>query len=91
VSTAVPGAPTGAYQITSTVLPAGDQITLTWYAGNTTGTPTQNVNLLAAPVKDAAFAAAAVLQRGNNPVLALNDTYTKYAIIYTATAEKSWN
>ena len=80
------GANRGAYQITNTVLHAGDQITLTWYAVNTTGTPTQNVNLLAAPAKDAAFDAATVLPPGNNPVLTLNDTYTKYTITYTATA-----
>jgi hypothetical protein len=80
------GANRGAYQVTNTVLHAGDQVTLTWYAVNTTGTPTQNVNLLAAPARDAAFDAATVLPPGNNPVLTLNETYTKYTVTYTATA-----
>ena len=80
------GANRGAYQITSTILHAGDQITLTWYAVCTFGTPTQNVDLLAAAGKDAAFDAAAVLKPGNNPTLTLGNTYTKYTITYTATS-----
>jgi hypothetical protein len=80
------GANRGAYQITNTVLHPGDKVTLTWYAVNTTGTPTQNVNLLAAPAKDATFDAATVLQPNNTPALGLNATYTQYTITYTATA-----
>lgn len=80
------GANRGAYQITNTVLHAGDQITLTWYAVSTYGTPLQNVDLLAATGKDAAFDAATVLKPGNNPTLTLNSTYTKYTITYTATS-----
>jgi len=76
----------GAYQITSTVLQAGDRVTLTWYAVNTQGNPVQNVSLLAAPDAKADFNDAKVLAPANNPDLSLNATYTKYTIQYTATA-----
>jgi len=80
------GANKGAYQITKTVLHAGDQLTLTWYAVNTNNNPTQNVSLLAAPSANASFAAATVLTPSNNPVLTLTGSYSKYTIQYTATA-----
>jgi hypothetical protein len=76
----------GAFQITSTVLQAGDQVTLTWYAANTFGNPIQNVDLLSAGTTGASFNSASILTPSNDPVLTLGGTYAEYTLAYTATA-----
>ncbi len=80
------GANGGAFQLTNTVLEAGDQITLTWYAVNTYNAPIQNVDLLEGSSPSASFASVSVLTPINNPNLTLSGTYTEYTLEYTATA-----
>jgi hypothetical protein len=76
----------GAYQITSTTLNTGDQITLTWYAESSYQSPVQTVHLLDASSTGSSYASATILTPTNSPSLTLTSTYVQYTLTYTATA-----
>ncbi|MBW8869620.1 MAG: alpha-L-fucosidase, partial [Acidobacteriales bacterium] len=78
----------GAYQITSYQMNAGDQIKLTWWAKSSWGNAGQSVSLLRAAASSSDFASLAALATST---AALNNTlqsgaYTQYTLTYTATA-----
>jgi len=78
----------GAYQITSYQMNAGDQIQLTWWAKSSWGNAGQSVSLLRAAASSSDFASLAALATST---AALNNTlqggaYTQYTLTYTATA-----
>jgi cellulose 1,4-beta-cellobiosidase len=78
----------GAYQITSYPMNAGDQITLTWWAKSSWNNAGQSVSLLRADATSSSFASLTALATST---AALNNTYsggayTQYALTYTATA-----
>lgn len=78
----------GAYQITSHQMNAGDQIKLTWWAKSSWGGAGQSVSLQRAATGSSDFASLAALATST---AALNNTlqagaYTQYTLTYTATA-----
>ena len=83
------GSNPGAFQITGTTLNAGDQLTLTWYAENSYGTPVQAVSLLSASSMSSAFTSATTLTTASGSAYALGARlggYQEYTLTYTATA-----
>jgi alpha-L-fucosidase len=81
----------GAYQITSYQMNAGDQIKLTWWAKSSWGNAGQSVSLLRANASPSDFASLTAL---TTSTAALNNTlgggeYTQYTLTYTATAAEA--
>ena len=84
-----PGTNDGAYQITGTKVSAGDVLTLTWDAANSYQTPTQVVDILAAPSMSSAFSAASIMATSTSvpadalPASATPGNYSLYTLTVT--------
>jgi CxxC motif-containing protein (DUF1111 family) len=83
----------GAYQISGYQMKSGDQITLTWWANGTWGTPGQVVTLWSAASTTSSFGSLTPLATSTAAVIknGIGGAYTEYTLTYTAQAGDAGN